>query len=460
MGGKRQKRQLELAFSAQPKGEAQRRARKRVETTRAKDQPEHSASTGNQLMEEVCQRQNMMKAFTQVKRNKGSPGVDGITTDDLLEHIKEQWSEIRKQLLEGSYQPQPVRRVEIPKPNGGLRRLGIPTTTDRLIQQSMLQVLQKDWDQTFSESSYGFRPGRSGHQAIGKAQEYIHKGYRYAVDFDLEKFFDRVNHDVLMGRVAHRVKDKRVLKVIRRFLEAGMMEGGLASQRTRGMPQGGPLSPLLSNLLLDDLDRELERRGHRFCRYADDCNVYVRSQRAGERVMESITAFLEKKLKLRVNKEKSAVAPVWERTFLGFRFSEHEKPIRLVAKKAIKRFKTRIRELTRRTRGRSLEQVIKETSQYLKGWRSYYGNSQDKLLFRSLDGWIRRKVRCLAWKQWKTGKKRFKELRKRGVSVKLAAESAATRRGPWRTSSHPGLQKALSNKHLLSLGLVSLEVAG
>ena len=460
MGGRRQKRQMELAFREQPRSEALGSTRKGVEPAMAKDQPEHSASTNNQLMEVVCQQENMIRAYKRVKRNKGSPGVDGMTTDDLQEYVKAHWPQIMEQLLNGTYEPLPVKKVEIPKPDGSMRMLGVPTVMDRLIQQALLQVLQEEWDLGFSINSYGFRIGRSAHQAIGKAQEYIREGRQHVVDFDLEKFFDRVNHDILMGRVAQRIADKRVLKLIRRFLEAGMMTGGLVSPRVKGMPQGGPLSPLLSNLLLDELDKELERRGHRFCRYADDCNVYVSSQKAGERVMKSIALFLDKKLKLKVNPTKSAVAPVWERSFLGFTFSEHELAFRWVSRKSIKRFKDRIRHLTRRSGGKSLEATIKETSSYLQGWRSYYGYSQDKLMFRSLDGWIRRKVRCLIWKQWKHGKKRFRELRKKGLSVKQAATTAAASNcGPWKMSRHPLVQKAISDEYLASIGLLSLEVA-
>ncbi len=459
MGGKRQKRQLELAFRERPRSEALGPTRKGVEPPKAENQPEHSASKSDRLMEEVCQRENMIKAYRRVKRNKGSPGVDGMTTDELLGYLKEHWAGIRQNLLEGNYEPQPVKKVEVPKPDGTKRMLGVPVVVDRLIQQAILQKLQEEWDARFSENSYGFRPGRSGKQAIGKAQEYIQQGRRYVVDFDLEKFFDRVNHDILMGRVAQRIADKRVLKLIRRFLEAGMLIGGLVSPRTKGMPQGGPLSPLLSNVLLDELDRELESRGHRFCRYADDCNVYVGSQKAGERVMARIVEFLGKRLKLRVNPDKSAVAPVWERAFLGFTFTEHDTPIRLISRKSMKRFKERIRQLTRRTKGRSNEQVVKEVKSYIRGWASYYGYSQDKLKFRSLDGWIRRRMRSLMWKQWENGKKRFKELRKRGLTVKQAAQTAACKCGPWRMSRHPMVQKAISNKYLVSTGLISLEVA-
>jgi RNA-directed DNA polymerase len=458
MGGKRQKRQLELAFPMEGGGEAPDHLEQGVEPSMAKYASESTAST--QVMEEVCSRENMLEAYKRVKRNKGSPGVDGLTVQKLLDHLKGHWKNIREQLLLGGYQPQPVRQVEIPKPSGGVRKLGIPTVVDRLIQQAILQVLQKEWDPTFSKNSFGFRPGRSAHQAVRQAQQYIRDGCEYVVDLDLEKFFDRVNHDILMDRVAKRVKDKRLLRLIRRYLEAGLMQNGLASIRTQGMPQGGPLSPLLSNLLLDELDRELESRGHRFCRYADDSNIYVRSQRAGERVMLKITRFLERRLRLKVNQSKSAVAHPWKRKFLGFTFSVGNTAYIRVAPASVKRLKTRIRELSTRNRGRSFEQVIGETSQYLRGWQGYYGIVYQPWLMRKLDGWIRRKLRCLAWTQWKTFKNRSRELRKRGIHAQKAAETAATRRGAWFVSKLPGVQRALSVKHFQSIGLIALDGYG
>jgi RNA-directed DNA polymerase len=384
-----------------------------------------------------------------------------MTVQQLPDFLRENGLRIKEELLGGIYQPQPVRRVEIPKPDGGARKqrmrcFGIPTALDRFIQQALLQVLQQQWDPTFSESSYGFRPGRSAHQAVAKAQSYIQKGFTWVVDLDLEKFFDRVNHDILMGRVGKRISDKRMLKLIRGYLEAGVMEHGLVGVREEGTPQGGPLSPLLSNLLLDDLDRELECRGHRFVRYADDCNVYVRSKRAGLRVMEGLKTFLCQKLKLKVNESKSAVARPHERKFLGFSFTSGEKVKRRIAPKAILRFKERIRELTRRTRGVSIERMIEELRRYLNGWRGYFGFCETPSVMRDLEGWIRRRLRCTLWKQWKRGRVRFKELRARGVSNDLAARTAGSAHGPWHLSNSPALAIALNNDYFRSLGLPSL----
>jgi RNA-directed DNA polymerase len=337
-----------------------------------------------------------------------------------------------------------------------MRPLGTPTVLDRFIQQAMMQVLQADWDGMFSETSFGFRPGRSAHQAVERAQAYIASGHTVVVDIDLEKFFDRVNHDILMGLVAKRVADKRILKLIRAFLNAGMMEGGLVSPTEEGTPQGGPLSPLLSNLMLDVLDKELEKRGHRFVRYADDCNVYVRSQKAGERVMAGIEKFLEKRLKLKVNTAKSAVAKPSVRKFLGFSFTGGKEPRRRIAPQVIARFKAKVRELTRRTCGRSLAQVIKELSIYLIGWRGYFGFCQTPSVLRALDEWTRRRLRAIAWKQWKYGRARFAELRRRGVGRDLAAQTAGSPHGPWRLANSPALAVALPNTFFGSLGLASV----
>jgi RNA-directed DNA polymerase len=331
------------------------------------------------LMEEVCERENLVRAWQRVRGNKGAPGGDGMTVEDAKSHLREHWPDIRSQLLRGAYRPQPVRRVDIPKPGGGVRKLGVPCVVDRLIQQALLQVLQKRWDPTFSEQSYGFRPQRSAHQAVARAQAYVAEGYSVVVDLDLEKFFDRVNHDVLMARVAARVADKRVLKLVRAFLTAGVLEHGLVCPVDEGTPQGGPLSPLLSNLLLDDLDKELERRGLRFCRYADDCNIYVRSRRAGERVMASVSRFLTRKLKLKVNETKSAVARPEERKFLGFSIS-NDGSERRIAPKALAKFQMRVRELTRRTRGLSLRQIVEQLRPYLIGWRNYFGFCQTPIV--------------------------------------------------------------------------------
>jgi RNA-directed DNA polymerase len=407
-------------------------------------------------MEEVCESENLKEALRRVRANKGSPGADGKTVDDLVDDLRQHWPAIRDRLLNGTYQPQPVRRVEIPKPDGGVRKLGIPTVLDRFTQQAVMQVLQQRWDRTFSEHSYGFRPSRSAHQAVAQAQKHIAGGRRWVVDIDLEKFFDRVNHDILMGRVAKRVEDKRMLKLIRAFLNAGVMENGLVSPTDEGTPQGGPLSPLLSNLVLDDLDRELERRGHRFVRYADDCNVYVRSRRAGLRVMEGITAFLTSRLKLKVNGEKSAVARPQERKFLGFSFTPGRDPKRRIAPKALQRLRTRIRELTQRTRGVAWERMVRETGTYLRGWQGYFGYCQTPSVLGILDGWIRRRLRSAAWKQWKRGPARFAQLRKRGVGKDLAAMTAGSAHGPWRLGNSPALAVALPNAYLASLGLPCL----
>ena len=410
-------------------------------------------------MEAVVEGENLKQALAQVKRNKGAAGIDGMSVDELAAYLKKHWPMIRAQLLEGTYKPQPVRRVEIPKASGGTRPLGIPTVLDRFIQQAVMQVLQADWDGTFSEMSFGFRPGRSAHQAVEQAQAYIATGHGFVVDIDLEKFFDRVNHDVLMGLIAKRVGDKRILKLIRAFLSAGVMEGGLVSPMEEGTPQGGPLSPLLSNLMLDVLDKELEKRGHRFVRYADDCNIYVRSQRAGERVMAGIEKLLAKRLKLKVNKAKSAVAKPSVRKFLGFSFTGgKESPRRRIAPQAVARFKTKVRELTRRTRGRSLTQIIKELSTYLIGWRGYFGFCQTPSVLRALDEWIRRRLRAIAWKQWKRGRARFAELRRRGVGRDLAAQTAGSPHGPWRLANSPALNIALPTRSLGSLGLAPVAV--
>ena len=409
-------------------------------------------------MEAIVERENLKRALARVKRNKGAAGNDGMTVEELPAYLKEHWPTIRAQLCEGTYKPQPVRRVEIPKASGGLRPLGIPTVLDRFIQQAVLQVLQTEWDRTFSESSYGFRPGRSAHQAVAEAQAYIASRHAFVVDIDLEKFFDRVNHDILMGLVAKRVADKRLLKLIRGFLTAGVLEGGLVSPTEEGTPQGGPLSPLLSNLMLDVLDKELERRGHRFVRYADDCNIYVRSRKAGERVMASIERFLDKRLKLKVNKAKSAVARPIVRKFLGFSFTWGRRPRRRIAPQAIARCKARVRELTRRTTGRSLKQIIEKLALYLKGWRGYFGFCQTPSVLHKLDEWIRRRLRAVVWTQWKRGPTRFDELRRRGVDRESALKTAGNPCGPWRLANSATLAKALPKAFFASLGLPSLAV--
>ena len=422
-GAKRQNNQLQLAFGEGMTSEARSPSSEGTEASVAKCSAE-SLAPDEQWMERICQRENLWQALKRVKRNGGSPGIDGMTVDDLTDYLKQHWLEIREQLLSETYQPQPVRRVEIPKPDGGVRKLGIPTVLDRMIQQAVMQVLQGSWDNTFSESSYGFRPGRSAHQAVARAQQHIAAGYRWVVDLDLEKFFDRVNHDRLMGQIARRVHDKRLLRLIRSWLKAGVLENGLVGPTDEGTPQGGPLSPLLSNLVLDQLDRELERRGHRFARYADDCNIYVRSRRAGQRLMGGLTRLLEGKLKLKVNREKSAVARPWERKFLGFSFTNGRQPKRRIAPKAKSRFEARVRILTRRTRGISIETMVRKLGRYLQGWQGYFGFCQTPTVLDRFNKWIRRRIRSAACKQWRTGKTRYARLRELGLSHDLAARTA------------------------------------
>ena len=453
----RQKTELEITLRTGATGEARSAGAEGTEARAAKTEVESRAAVGPS-MEAIVERDNLRKALAQVKRNKGAPGIDGMSVDDLAPYLKEHWPAIRAQLLDGTYQPQPVRRVEIPKASGGTRPLGIPTVLDRLIQQAVMQVLQAGWDGTLSEASFGFRPGRSAHQAVQRAQELIASGNDHVVDIDLEKFFDRVNHDILMGLVAKRVADKRILKLIRGFLTAGVLADGLVGPTEEGTPQGGPLSPLLSNLMLDVLDKELETRGLNFVRYADDCNIYVRSQRAGERVMASIDRFLTGRLKLRVNKAKSAVARPGKRKFLGFSFTSGTQPRRRIAPQSLARFRSRVRELTRRTRGRSLAQIVKELSVYLIGWRGYFGFCETPSVLRNLDQWTRRRLRAIVWKQWKRGPTRFAELRRCGVGRDLAAQTAGSPHGPWRLSNSPALTFALPNAFFTSLGFAPLVV--
>ena len=454
MNGLRQSIQQDLAREPSEKGETPIAGGLGAEPVMAVAEPESPAATMH-VMEEVCRRENLECAWQRVRGNKGAPGVDGMTIDDARSYLREHWPDIRSQLLGGTYRPQPVKRVNIPKPDGGVRKLGVPCVVDRLIQQAVLQVLQKRWDPTFSEHSYGFRPKRSAHQAVAQAQRYVAEGYSVVVDLDLEKFFDRVNHDGLMARVAARIADKRVLKLIRAFLNAGVMEDGLVRPVDEGTPQGGPLSPLLSNLVLDDLDKELARRGLRFCRYADDCNIYVRSRRAGMRVMTSVSRFLTNRLKLKVNETKSAVARPEERKFLGFSIS-NDGSERRIAPKALDKFKARIRDITRRTQGKSLPQIVAELRPFLMGWRSYFGFSQTPRVLTNLEAWIRRRLRMYLWRQWQNGPNRFKELRRAGVPKFLAAVAAGSPTGFWRMSGHPAVQMALRNHVFDSLGLPRL----
>jgi len=458
MSGKRQKHQLELAFKAGARDEIFRSSGEGTESHMAKSKAE-SPAKADELMEEILDPENLREALKRVKANKGSAGIDRMTVKEMSDYLKEHWPEIREQVLNGTYKPQPVLRVEIPKPDGGVRKLGIPIVVDRFLQQAVMQVLQGKWDPTFSEHSYGFRPNRSAQQGVAKAQEYIVEGNTWVVDLDLEKFFDRVNHDKLMGQVAKRITDKRVLKLIRAFLKAGVMEKGLVSAIDEGTPQGGPLSPLLSNIVLDELDRELTRRGHRFVRYADDCNLYVRSQRAGDRVMESITRFITTKLKLKVNSEKSAVGRPWERKFLGFSFTAKEPQRRRIAPKSMDRFKDRVRDITRRTRGVSLQEMVNDLNVYLRGWYGYFSFCQTPSVLADLDSWIRRRLRCVIWKQWKVCRKRFTELCRRGVNRLLAGKTAGSSHGPWRISQSPALCLAFTNAYFDGIGLFRLAVS-
>jgi RNA-directed DNA polymerase len=407
--------------------------------------------------DEILQHENLLAALRRVKQNKGAPGVDGMTVEQLESYLTEHWPRIREELLSGTYCPQPVRKVDIPKPDGkGTRTLGIPTVLDRLIQQALLQGLHPIFDPTFSDASFGFRPGRGTHQAVLRARAHVAEGWTWVVDLDLEKFFDRVNHDVLMARVARRMKDKRVLLLIRRFLQAGMMEGGLVSPREEGTPQGGPLSPLLSNILLDELDKELEKRGHRFVRYADDCNVYVQSEAAGQRVMASLERFLRERLRLTINRDKSAVARPWERKFLSYTMSRNKKPKLKVAPQSVNRLKGKLRPMFSRGRGCALAEVIKVLNPVLRGWRQYFRLAEVKTAFAELDDWVRRKLRVLRWRQWKSPRIRLRQLLRRGVDHALAVQAAFGRRGPWHNARRTPMIQALPAAELRRLGLVSL----
>ena len=410
----------------------------------------------SELMEAVCERGNLMLAYQRVIENKGAGGVDGIEREAFKAHLKQHWPAIKAKLLVGEYIPSPVRRVDISKPQGGIRTLGIPTLTDRMIQQALHQVLSPIFEVGFSESSYGFRPGRNAHQAVKAAQQFVAEGRRVVVDMDLEKFFDRVNHDLMMEKLSQKIEDGRVLQLIRRYLEAGMMANGIVSPRMQGTPQGGPLSPLLSNILLTGLDRELERRGHAFCRYADDCNIYVRSKTAGERVMASLTRFLADTLKLTVNAAKSAVARPWERKFLGYSLTWHKAPRLRIAPASYQRLEARIREVLKGARGRSLTHTIAELNPVLRGWMAYFRLTETKKALEELDGWIRHKLRCMLWRQWKRPYTRATNLMKAGLMEERAWRSACNQRGPWWNSGASHMNAAFPKSFFDRLGLVSL----
>lgn len=408
------------------------------------------------MIAQVVERGNMQRAYSQVMRNRGAPGIDGMRCEDLKDWLKANWPRVKAALLDGTYLPQAVRRVDIPKPQGGVRTLGVPTVVDRLIQQALNQAMQPLFEPTFSDASYGFRPGRSAQQAVRKASEYIRAGKRWVVDMDLEKFFDQVNHDVLMARVARQVRDPRVLRLIRRFLQAGMMAGGVETARQQGTPQGGPLSPLLSNILLTDLDRELERRKLTFCRYADDCNIYVGSERAGQRIMAGVRSFLAKRLKLTVNEAKSAVARPWERKFLGYSVTAQQASKIRIAKQSIARLKGRVRQLCRQGRGRSLPRIIESMNPVLRGWMNYFSLTQSRRPIEELDAWLRRRLRSIVWRQWKRPKTRESKLRAHGLDAQRAWKSSVNGRGPWWNAGARHMIAALPPKYFTQLGLVSL----
>lgn len=456
MNEKRQKSRTDAASKDSESGETTDAFVRGFEAPAVVCESENLALTAN-MMEEILDTENLKQAVNRVMQNNGAPGVDRLTVEDLTPYLAANWKRIRQELLQGTYAPQAVRRVEIPKANGGMRQLGIPSVVDRFIQQAMQQVMQKHLDPQFSQYSFGFRPGKSQHQAVEQAQKYVSSGLRFVVDMDLEKFFDTVNHDVLMGRVAKRISDKRVLKLIRAFLNSGMMEEGLVKPTEEGVPQGGPLSPLLSNLLLDELDKELEKRKLSFVRYADDCNIYVASQRAGERVMQSITLFLSKKLRLKVNVDKSAVGRPWERKFLGFTFTREKMPRRRIAPAALERLKAKLKEMTSRKRGNTLQQIVQELSAYLRGWLNYFGYCQTPTVLRETGSWLRHRLRCLVWKRWKRSKTRFKKLKEMGLSNSNAKEGAGNgSRGPWRMGSSPPLHQAFTVQYFRNLGLPDL----
>lgn len=445
---------IQLALNWEGKGEARVDSERGIEAQTASTT---QVSLAHDLMEAVVAAGNMRSALRKVRSNKGSPGVDGMTVEQLGEHLMVVWPKLREDLLNGEYRPSPIRRVDIPKPDGGTRQLGIPTVVDRLVQQALLQVLEPLYDPTFSPNSYGFRPGKSAQQALEAAKEHVAAGYNWVVDMDLERFFDRVNHDILMVRLARRIGDKRVLRLIRHYLQAGIMADGVVMPRDEGTPQGGPLSPLLANILLDDLDKMLEQRSHRFCRYADDCNIYVQSERAGKRVMASVTEYLERKLKLRVNQDKSAVARPKARKFLGQRVLGGRTHTYLgIHPKSVLRAKKRIRLTTKRNRGASLEQVLRELGQFTNGWVNYHRYTRCSTLLKQMDEWIRRRLRVYIWKQWKTWRNRGAQMRKLGVPRIIAYGVAYNNEGPWKSAGTPAMTRAFPNARLNEMGFRSL----
>ena len=443
---------LDKGTTEQTKGVKLPGTEQRAEVAPARDKEQ--AST--ELWEQVFERENLLMALKRVERNGGAPGIDGMPVEELRPYLKENWLEIREKLDQQTYRPKPVRLKEIEKPDGGVRRLGIPTVMDRFLQQAITQALTPLFEPQFSEHSYGFRPGRSAHQAVKQAQAYVQAGYEWSVDLDLEKYFDRVNHDILMARIARVVKDKRVLKLIRAYLESGMMVNGVVMGKEEGVPQGSPLSPLLSNIMLDDLDKELEKRGHKYVRYADDCNIYVKTPRAGKRVMESVKRFLEKKLKLKVNAKKSKVDRATRVKFLGFSFYKHKGKVLIrVARESMARLRERLRWLTRRTRSGRLEEILEEINQLLRGWIGYFRLADTPSIFEEIDRWLRRRLRQLVWKRWKRGKTRYREIVSLGVSRDRAALGARGK-SPWHMAKSPVVHEALSNTYWRSLGLVGL----
>jgi RNA-directed DNA polymerase len=441
---------------ADPRGQGRKPEVAQVSGSNFPGRKEPTGPKQPDLIERMLERGNLLKALQAVEANQGAAGVDGMEVKQLRAYLREHWAEVREQILSGSYEPRPVRRVDIPKPGGGTRMLGIPTVLDRFIQQAMHQILSPMWETGFSAHSYGFRPGRSAAQAVKAAQGHIRSGKRWVVDLDLEKFFDRVNHDVLMARVARKVKDWRMLKLIRRYLESGIMQQGLVEPRSEGTPQGGPLSPLLSNILLDDLDKELEKRGHQFCRYADDCNIYVGSRRAGERVMESLTRFLKELLKLAVNPKKSAVDRPWNRKFLGFSMTAHRECRVRVAPQAVERFKEAMREKFREGRGRNLRAFLESLKPKLRGWASYFSVAETRNVFEDLDQWLRRKLRCMEWRKWKKPRTRMRKLIALGLDRGRARESAFNGHGPWWNAGASHMNAVLPTASFRKLGLISL----